>query len=644
MTPVALLPAPAGSVDLTAFQAALQTTNPFLDNRVNGPSLRDADVPQIHQAAFERLTALAEEALRARRGLGAMLWGEAGIGKSHVLSRLARWARGRACLVYLHNLQAAPAQLPRSLLRSVISQLTGGRRTWLHGTPLFHLVLGAIRANLPADRNTFPWPRIQRAYEDWLEQRVSNDLPGAMVLDPVVFDVLLRFFRSVANQVAEGGDGRAADLAVRFLAGEGIDPDQAGLLGLSAPAHRDEPVALLDAQQIKQVLVALTLLAGCQSKPFILAFDQVDNLDDEQFASLARFLEALIDSSPNLLVVTAGIQASLVGWRDKKVIQDSAWDRLAQFQLPLHRIRSDEAGQIVRTRLQAFLQPYAGLEPVTRAVQADPFYPLGEGWRRQQFQDRVEFRPRDVINWAGEAWRQLQAGGGKKAEPGSPTPETTIPIQERVDQQVRDRVAERIAQRQREPQSLPPDEDRLVQLLYDLLRWLQEGVPSLGLVNITQPEQQGSLQPAHRLVVVRQQGSGRLRTGVLALATDNKKSITNALRRLLSGAAQVDRQLLLYDQRTGLPQGTKGQEYLQQLQEQMPQQFQELEVPFAEYAELDALHSVLGLARSGELEIEVGGQARPIGVNEAVASLHRQGRFTNSRLLRELLVSSDAEP
>ncbi len=167
---------------------------------------------------------------------------------------------------------------------------------------------------------------------------------------------------------------------------------------------------------------------------------------------------------------------------------------------------------------------------------------------------------------------------------------------------------------------------------------MQEWDPSLGLVHIEQPETRGSIQPAHQLVVVREiSGGGRLRTGVLILATDNKKANTNSLRRLFEGADTVDRQLLLSDARVGLALGPRGKEYLQHLEDQMGQRFLALEVSFAEYAELDALHSILGLARSGELEIEVAGQPRPVTAAEAIESLHQQGQFRDSRLLRELL-------
>src|SRR5437764_9482744 len=137
----------AEAAALDDFYRRVASVNPFLDNRVSGPAPAEADVEDIHQAAFARLTGLAREALAARRGVGAVLWGEAGVGKSHLLARLGRWAghERRACLVYLHNLQAAPGRLPRSVLHAAVSILTQGRRRDLHDTPLFQLArAGAI--------------------------------------------------------------------------------------------------------------------------------------------------------------------------------------------------------------------------------------------------------------------------------------------------------------------------------------------------------------------------------------------------------------------------------------------------------------------------------------------------------------------
>src|SRR5262249_54905756 len=150
-------------------------------------------------------------------------------------------------------------------------------------------------------------------------------------------------------------------------------------------------------QQIKQVFVALTALCAAVGQPFVLCFDQADNLDEEQFAALGRFLEALIDSARNLLVVTAGIQAALVAFKDKQVVQESAWARLAQFELPLQYISPVQGKPLIEKRLQHFLAPFAEVHEVAQLVFEEPLFPLGSRWFAEAMRDRVELRPRDAI-------------------------------------------------------------------------------------------------------------------------------------------------------------------------------------------------------------------------------------------------------
>ncbi len=383
-----------GGDALDGFFDMVRSSNPFIDNRVNGLSADGVDVDDIHRTEFEQLTGLARQACDLRRGLGAVLWGEAGVGKSHLLSRLLHWADHdrQAVAVYLHNLQASPENLPRSLLKSVVSILTRGRACGFRGTPLYQLALALVAEALHHDKTRIhPWPVAQQAYGKLIDGLSQEESSRAAPVDRSIYDILYRFLCS-SYQAHETHEECEAILAVRWLSGDCLEPAEARRLSLPPSRVPDEPAALADNQQIKQVLVALSRTALSWRRPFLLCFDQVDNLDDDQAAALSRFLEALIDSAPNLLVVTAGIQSSLLRWREMKVIQDSAWDRLAQFEVPLLRLAPQEGRRIVAARLEKAVQPFADQEPVQRRLREDALFPLGRLWAEEFFRDKIDLR------------------------------------------------------------------------------------------------------------------------------------------------------------------------------------------------------------------------------------------------------------
>jgi hypothetical protein len=661
LTEVEMPTVPETGATLDDFCTAFVTANPYTDNRVNEPSADDVDVDAIHQHAFDRLTALALEARDARRGLGAMLWGEAGIGKSHVLSRLVRWADGdgRACAVYLHNLQAGPDHLPRSLLKLVVSVLTAGQTQLFQRTALYELTTALVREALGAQANRFyPWPDAELAYMRWVD-RLSREKPSrATLVSHSAYRVLFRFFQSGYRASTKRRDDGIAALAVRWLSGEALDPDEAQALDLPPGRWRDEPNALADNQQIKQVLVALSQLALSRGQPCLLLFDQVDNLDDAQAAALGRFLEALIDSAPNLLVVTSGIQASLLHWRQARVIQDSAWDRLAQFEIPLQRILPAEAERIVTARLARFLTPYSHLDIIRERTRHDPLFPLGLRWRDRFFQDRIDVRPREVINAAGEGWRREQAeirrlgvqgwlaGWGSEqtvvidgAEVSAPTAEE---IRSAIDRKVAEKIGEHKGRRLAAPSKLPPDEGHLAGLVANLLRQCLDHGELYGVREVKQVSAGHGPRPPHDLLVKRRLADGRETSLglVFAVAAHGNESAA-VLRHLVQATPLPDRQFLVTDERRQLPIGDKGEEYFETLKRRSHPSFQHIALAFAELAELDALAAVVGLAKSHDLEITLRREtARAVAADEVIESLHRQGRYRAAPLLRELLSAS----
>lgn len=651
---------------LDDFFTALATRNPFLDNRVNGPLTSDATVPAIHQREFERLIALAGDARQASQGIGVVVWGEAGIGKSHLLARLTDWAEQEknGCLIYLHNLQSTPAALPRSILRAVLSTLTRGPMAAWDETLLFRLANAFVREALAATpEQTYTYAQAQYAVDRLVNALRARSAAAAVLHDPAIYHVLFQFFLAAYQAARQESTDRLARLAIRRLAGDSLDPDETRAVGVR-PAGDETLPALADAQEIKKVLVAVCRMAASRHQPIILCFDQVDNLEPDQAAALGRFLEAVLDSTGNLLTVVAGVKATLMQWRAQKVIQDSAWDRLGQFEIDLHRVSPNDARRILTARLHAFLRPFAELPEVRSARASDPSFPLGEAWVRRTLDNKAEVRPRDFINFAREAWRRLQEAlamrGGPawlaqwQVAPAEPLATGLLDpqqLREAIDCKVAEKLGEFRALRGAMPESLPPDAENLAGLFRALLRdALPHVAPTWALEEAASLATGGGRPFVDFLIRETSAGkTGQLRRGVLVWTSGSAQSTTAALRRLEQAVGELDQVVLITDERLPLPRGRVGQQIYEQLLEQGPSRFRHLELRMADQIDLDVLVSVAGLARAGDLELLLpGGVSRPLSEEEVKDSLHRQGRYAKAPFLRVLLdydpASASSEP
>jgi hypothetical protein len=118
----------------------------------------------------------------------------------------------------------------------------------------------------------------------------------------------------------------------------------------------------------------------------------------------------------------------------------------------------------------------------------------------------------------------------------------------------------------------------------------------------------------------------------------------------LAAADAFDERVLVTDaERRPLCVATtgKGAASLKALRELGEGRFHDVPLTFAECAELDALEAVIGAARSGDLEIDmgVGKSARPITEAEVVERLHRKtGGYRDHRLLKIFLTQDSGPP
>jgi hypothetical protein len=640
---------PTNPLTLDTFLDRVRAVNPFLANRVDRPLAEcPIDVPGIHEIEFRKVLALGRQAQQEDRGLGVLVWGEAGVGKSHLLARLARWAQQgpRALFIYLHNLQAEPERLPRYVLRCVLSVLTNGQAAPLWRCRLFHLLNAVLRKAIEAmGLARASWAQIESAFDRWLNHLAVRDPAGGALFDRTVYHVLLRFFQA-AYPHRPGRDAAVAGLALRWLAGAPLDHDEARHLGLQAVVA----TAPADNQHVKQVLVALTRLARLAGQLFLLCFDQVDNLDEAQVQSLARFLHDLLDSAGNLLVVTTGVRQTLLAFRQGGVITETSWDRLAQVEILLNRIRQPAGRELLAAHLNRFLEPFLGLAPVQEQVRQDGLFPLGEDWFQKRLGHLTDFRPRDLLMWAGERWLGQQdrlaamaahdwldhwrEGVVSPAPARSPAP---AELTAAVDQAVARRLADEIAARLRRPEELPPSDEHLEGLTARLLRRLGG---RLKVERVTRPKY-GS-RPPYDLRVLRGPGEPETCVAVRFLVAEHGKTVTAALKRLDEDSAPPDRLVLVTDSRQPLPLGPEGKKRLERLRQRGPA-FRHIELSFDDYAALDALQAVVDAARAGDVEAELpGGACHRVSDTEVLACYSRQGRHHDQPLLRELIGTESA--
>jgi len=653
-------------LSLADFFQHVAYANPFLSGRVSDPSGTEVDVASIHEGPFRELVRYAEEAHRQGIGRGILLSGEPGIGKSHLLARLCRWAEQdeRACYVFLHNIQASPERLPRYVLKCVISRLTEGRLRDLHGTPLYWLVTRVVKE---AVRQFLPEGEIPSAVDarqaylrlvyGWMGGNVNAGADARCV-----YEVLFRFFLSAWRGRFGDGDEGVAPLAVRWLSGEDLDRQEAEQLGVDAAADPDDLATLPDNQAIESVLVALAEMARGRGQPFLLCFDQVDNLTDEQVRALTQFLHPLIDHAHNLVVVTSAVQSKLLNFVERGVILQAAWERIAEDErgTRLSRIDRNQARALLEARLARFLEPFSALPEAAECRKADGLFPLGTGWLESRFGDFPEFRPRDIINWARDGWRQqqrrLEELGGQRwleecrrkreqAAVSAPVELSEAELAAAIDAKVQQKIEEQIRRRELEPAGLPPDAGNLSGLVETLL----------GLAIVAEPTTEGNgsvveylervppprrgVRPLCDLILKRRCADGReISTGLSFLVTTNATSAAFALGRILHDPDRPDQIFLITEERQSLRLGRRGEDHFRSLQDLGGERFQHLSISFRQYAELDALQAVLGEARSGDLELDLpGGRARPIREDEVLASYRRQDRYRAHPLLARLL-------
>lgn len=643
------------------FAEHLRYTNPFDENRVTQTDSLSSDVPAIHAEAFDELTRRAHKASQNKEmGTGVVVTGPPGVGKSHLLARFGEWARREKYpFVYLLNLQAGPSDILRTILRTSISILTKGLHKSPAQTRLYRMVSATINHSILIQNITQPvdLPTAQRAYDS-----LVNRLEG----DPSIYRVLWLFFEDILRRNNQRPATELANLAKRWLSGGYLDPEETQRLGLKGGAFSEEGLRL-DVEQMKEVIKVLCQFAGFRQRSFILCFDQVDTLTEDQVQSWSATTHALLDTCPRLLIVTSGVDDTFIEWTRNRLMPQSSWDRIRQFSIGLSGIDADAARTMVKDRLQRSLSRFDPISDIHRFRQQDELFPLGKAWADDTLLDangeqKSDLRPRSIINRAGNGWDQestslsrlgmdsWQASWPHFQRPSArPVPMVEVDLPKLIDQRIAQKLEEHRQSRLLRPEELPVDAGNVVGLLITLLQSSEKAAAPFRtdqysrLAAVVVPSAKVRKKQAFQFLVEQRlelPDDSKRTIGVTVAEASGGNAATNMLKRILaeldaeSGPAKA---ILIVDSREPLKLAPTGQDCLDQLKSRTGRFSIEM-LDFEQYATLDAFEAVVGLARSGDLEVMLPeGQSRSITEAEAYESHHRHQRYLNCPVLCQLI-------
>jgi|GEM_PF-3205757 len=638
---------------LEQFFNKFRQENPFNNNRITAPGRTATHVPEIHAQAFQQLIYFINQARRGEQGVGVMVHGEAGIGKSHLLAQACAWAEEQGAIyVFLHNLQAAPERIPRYILKSIMQKIAVNFHDDCNKTIIMKIMQNIIKNGIINDKSKIADSNKLRLYCNQYIKKSNSHYNDAQAFD-IIFELFIRCY--MKNKVKEKNE--FFSLALNWLSGNAIDKEDAKKFDLPLEANEEGICKLIDDEEISSVISALSHLALLNGIPIILFFDQVDNLKDEQVRNLSIFIQALLDHIPNLCVVTSGVQNTLVEFKARGVIEDAAWDRLAKEKILLQRISASEAKYLLQSRLENYLAPFIHAPEIAAKLQHDSFFPLGQHWVSQLLGETLEFRSREVINKARDGFRRQQSAL-QVAQSDEVWlrhwPTDMVPIFSEKDEAVIDavlaqRLQENIEQRKRDPAGLPPDASNLCGLLAAVLaHCAPEFAPEYPVLGIETPGVINKRKPAYQLKVKTTDSVGvTITTGITVSATHSKISTLWSLRRILEDLDKnpdyPQRVILVTDARIPLINslGKDGRSYHDKLRANHADRFQEIELEFKHYLELDALQTLVGDARCGDIDIVFpDGRYLALKEQEAIASLHRRNCYRQHPLLQVLLQST----
>ncbi len=544
--------------------------NPFRDTVVQDAWQEPVDLTDIHAAAFDACRSGIEAAKRGSAG-SLLIYGAAGSGKTHLLARLQRHLmndarnapdRALSCVFCFVRLQTSPQLLWQHVRRRLVNDLMRREEGLTQLQRLIAHQLG-IAAGRSARAGILELRVLRAADKDALSHHLDEvarklDLPRnlCVVLEHLVFNESVRD-------------------ATAWLAGDGLPEDRMAELGLGVDAEEDREDAA------RHVVTALCRLAG-ETLPIVFCFDQVESLqrtatDEEALFRFARMAADLRDSDGNVFIITCLQTAYLDQFQ--RSVRDADRDRIAQRSVVLEPLTSSQVERLLRSRLEVVPE----LQSLRSQHASEPLYPLNDRVLQELIVEQPCV-PRRVLALAARAFDEIQHG--RRSAPPT-TPEF---------------LGAEFAERQKVAAALlePSETERIVVRGAEIIANLEGATLSDD-------------EPGKANFVI----AGERRAAVFVRNEIDGRKLTPKLKALTTQVPRKDgaKTVIVRDARLPFPKAAvKAREHLATLQ---ARGVSLLEPSVEALAALDALASILGDAKSGDLA----NQEKPLEADAVISWL-----------------------
>jgi hypothetical protein len=354
-----------------------------------------ADVTSIHAEVFAECLAALDNACRGKSD-SLLIYGAAGSGKTHLLSRLQN---------YLHSTaQRAPDRVLRCVFVSVKLQ-TNPTQIWQH-----------VRRRLAAD--------LLRQYEglSQLQRLVAHQIAAEAAEPPRHWVLVLRVLAGTQGESVTEHLGRISEAlglgrdlfividhlvhrrftmdAAAWLRGESLPDSVLERLGLG----RDEVMDREDAA--RQVVTSLCRLAGA-TLPIVFCFDQIEALqthsrDHEALFLFGRAAADLAEADENVLILSC-VQSAFLEQLDS--IRQADKDRIFKRRATLATLTPQQIEALVCLRMDSV----DALAEIRRTRPGSPLYPFGDA-HLAELASVSPLVPRKVLARAADLFEALRHG------------------------------------------------------------------------------------------------------------------------------------------------------------------------------------------------------------------------------------------